>query len=205
MNNVYTTTIQEKDWVALKKWGLFLASALLLAACSNEETEPAGPDETEDAEKAEMAVEQKSMTEEGFITQVSGESILVNNIYFSIPEDVEVQLSDGAETTEGVIRDVRTGMKVSLDYNGPLAESFPMQGEAETITILKDEEAVKQADALEAFINAEQMSRLIMMGQPIVRDNEIGFLFSNMETGEMSEVRIDLDTHEYTIGGEKNE
>ncbi|MBT2571677.1 DUF3221 domain-containing protein [Planococcus sp. ISL-110] len=183
----------------MKKRSLFLASVMLLAACSNEEAEPA---EKEKADKAEMAVEQKSMTEEGFITQVSGESILVNNIYFSIPEDVKVQFNDGAETTEGVIRDIRTGMKVSMDYEGPLAESFPMQGEAETITILSDEESIKQSEALEAFINQEQLPRLIMMGQPIVRDNEIGFLFSNMETGEMSEVRIDLDTHEYTIDGE---
>ena len=194
--------LQEKDWVALKKWSLFLAGVLLLAACSNEEAQPAEPEETEEAE---MAVDQQGMTEEGFITQVSGEDILVNNIYFTIPEDVKVQFSDGAETTEGVVRDIRTGMKVSMDYQGPLAESFPMQGEAETITILTDEDSVKQSDALEAFINQEQLSRLIMMGQPIVRDNEIGFLFSNMETGEMSEVRIDLDTHEYTIGGDKSE
>lgn len=186
----------------MKKWSLFLASILLLAACSNEEAEPA---KTKEKDEPEMAVEQKSMTEEGFITQVGGESILVNNIYFSIPEDVKVQLSDGAKTTEGVIRDIRTGMKVSMDYQGPLAESFPMQGEAETITILTDENSVKQSEALEAFINGEQLPKLIMMGQPIVRDNEIGFLFSNMDTGEMSEVRIDLDTHEYTIGGEPNE
>lgn len=186
----------------MKKWSIFLASVLLLAACSNEEAEPA---ETEEAEETEMAVEQQGMNEEGFITQVSGEDILVNNIYFSIPEDVNVQFSDGAETTEGEIRDIRTGMKVSMDYQGPLAESFPMQGEAETITILTDEDSVKQSDALEAFINQEQLPRLIMMGQPIVRDNEIGFLFSNMETGEMSEVRIDLDSHEYTIGGEPSE
>ncbi|WP_256204321.1 DUF3221 domain-containing protein [Planococcus faecalis] len=202
MNSVDITNLQEKEWVALKKWSLFLASILLLAACSNEETEPA---KTKEKDEPEMAVEQKSMTEEGFITQVDGESILVNNIYFSIPEDVNVQLSDGAKTTEGVIRDIRTGMKVSMDYQGPLAESFPMQGEAETITILTDEDSVKQSEALEAFINGEQLPKLIMMGQPIVRDNEIGFLFSNMEAGKMSEVRIDLDTHEYTISGELNE
>lgn len=196
---------QEKDWVTLKKWSLFLASVLLLAACSNEEAKPAEIKKADKKDDTEMAVEQKSMTEEGFITQVSGDSILVNNIYFSIPEDVKVQLSDGAETTEGVIRDIRTGMKVSMDYQGPLAESFPMQGEAETITILTDEESVAQSDALEAFINKEQLSRLIMMGQPIVRDNEIGFLFSNMETGEMNEVRIDLETHEYNIGGDDSE
>lgn len=196
---------REKDWVTLKKWGIFLASVILLAACSNEEAKPAKDEKSEKEDATEMAVEQKSMTEEGFITQVSGESILVNNIYFTIPEDVKVQMSDGAETTEAVVRDIRTGMKVSMDYQGPLAESFPMQGEAETITILKDEESVKQSDALEAFINKEQLSRLIMMGQPIVRDNEIGFLFSNMETGEMNEVRIDLDSHEYKIGGEDQE
>ncbi|ANU28400.1 hypothetical protein I858_015530 [Planococcus versutus] len=189
----------------MKKWSLFLASVLLLAACSNEEAKLAEIKKADKKDDTEMAVEQKNMTEEGFITQVSGDSILVNNIYFSIPEDVKVQLSDGAETTEGVIRDIRTGMKVSMDYQGPLAESFPMQGEAETITILTDEESVAQSDALEAFINKEQLSRLIMMGQPIVRDNEIGFLFSNMETGEMNEVRIDLETHEYNIGGDDSE
>ena len=191
--------LQEKDWVVLKKWSLFLASALLLAACSNEEAAPA---EKEEADKAEMAVEQKSMTEEGFITQINETDILINSIYFSIPEDVKVQFSDGAEVTEAEVRDIRTGMKVSLDYQGPLEESFPMQGEAETVTILKDEDSAKQSEALEAFITKEQLPRLIMMGQPIVRDNEIGFLFNNMETGEISEVRIDLETHDYTIDGE---
>lgn len=113
-----------------------------------------------------------------------------------------MQFSDGAEVTEAEVRDIRTGMKVSLDYQGPLEESFPMQGEAETVTILKDEDSAKQSEALEAFITKEQLPRLIMMGQPIVRDNEIGFLFNNMETGEISEVRIDLETHDYTIDGE---
>ncbi|WP_203339870.1 DUF3221 domain-containing protein [Planococcus beijingensis] len=183
----------------MKKWSLFLASVLLLAACSNEEAEPT---EKEQAGKTEMAVEQKSMTEEGFITQINETDILINSIYFSIPEDVKVQFSDGAEATEAEVRDIRTGMKVSLDYQGPLEESFPMQGEAETVTILTDEDSTKQSEALEAFISKEQLPRLIMMGQPIVRDNEIGFLFNNMETGEISEVRIDLETHNYTIDGE---
>ncbi|MBD8015639.1 DUF3221 domain-containing protein [Planococcus wigleyi] len=183
----------------MKKWRLFLASVLLLAACSNEEAEPA---EKEQADQAEMAVEQKSMTEEGFITQINETDILINSIYFSIPEDVKVQFSDGAEATEAEVRDIRTGMKVSLDYQGPLEESFPMQGEAETVTILTDEDSAKQSEALEAFITKEQLPRLIMMGQPIVRDNEIGFLFNNMESGEISEVRIDLETYDYTIDGE---
>lgn len=183
----------------MKKWSLVLASFLLLAACSDDKETSK---ETTPPADTEAPAEVTEMVEEGFITQVTGNEILVNNIYFSITDEVAVDFDNGTETTDGVISDIRTGMKVSVDYKGPLAESFPMQGEADTVSILNDEESASQAEALTAFIEGEQLPRLIMMGQPIVRDNEIGFLFTNMENNEMSEVRIDLDTHEYTIGGE---
>lgn len=189
----------------MKKASLFLAGFLLLAGCSDDAapTEPAEPSATE--EEPEIAVEQEGMTEEGFITQIGDGRILINSIYFSVPEDVEVQFAEGGETTEAVISDLRTGMKVSTDYTGPLEESYPMQGEADKITILEDEESKRQSEALQAFINGEQLSKLIILGQPIVRGDEIGFLFNNMETGELTEVRIDMDTLEYTMGNDENE
>ncbi|TWT26094.1 hypothetical protein FQV30_09930 [Planomicrobium sp. CPCC 101110] len=182
----------------MKKWTVVMASFMLLAACSDDQ---AAQTETEEPKQEEAAVEQKEMSEEGFITQVTESQILVNNIYFNINDKVEVRSDNGTEISDSKISDIRTGMKVSVDYTGPLAEKFPMEGEAGTVTILADEESAKRSEALQAFINKEQLSSLLMMGQPIVRDNEIGFLFSNMETGDVSEVRIDLDTHEYTIGG----
>ncbi|MEZ0480319.1 DUF3221 domain-containing protein [Planococcus sp. SSTMD024] len=189
----------------MKKASLFLAGFLLLAGCSDDAapTEPAEPAGTE--EEPEIAVEQEGLTEEGFITQIGSGRILINNIYFSVPEDVEVQFAEGGETTEAVISDLRTGMKVTTDYTGPLEESFPMQGEAEKITILQDGESKRQSEALQAFINEEQLSQLILMGQPIVRGDEIGFLFNNMETGDLTEVRIDMNTLEYTMGNEEEE
>lgn len=189
----------------MKKASLFLAGFLLLAGCSDDAapTEPAEPAGNE--EEPEIAVEQEGMTEEGFITQIGDGRILIGNIYFSVPEDVEVQFAEGGETSEAVISDLRTGMKVTTDYTGPLEESFPMQGEAEKITILQDEESKRQSEALQAFINEEQLSKLILMGQPIVRGDEIGFLFNNMETGDLTEVRIDMNTLEYTMGNEEEE
>ncbi len=189
----------------MKKASLFLAGFLLLAGCSDDAApaEPAEPAGTE--EEPEIAVEQEGMTEEGFITQIGNGRILINSIYFSVPEDVEVQFADGGETTEAVISDLRTGMKVSTDYSGPLEEAYPMQGEAEKITILQDEESKKQAEALQAFINEEQLSDLIILGQPLVRGEEIGFLFSKMETGELTEVRIDMNTLEYTLSSEEKD
>ncbi|WP_434399332.1 YobA family protein [Planococcus sp. 11815] len=189
----------------MKKASLFLAGFLLLAGCSDDAapTEPAEPAGNE--EEPEIAVEQEGMTEEGFITQIGDGRILINSIYFAIPEDVEVQFAEGGETTEAVISDLRTGMKVKTDYTGPLEESYPMQGEAEKITILQDEESQRQSEALQAFINEEQLSKLIILGQPIVRGDEIGFLFNNMETGDLTEVRIDMNTLEYTMGNEEDE
>src|SRR5690606_30782494 len=179
---------------------MLMASLLFLAACSNdEEAKP----KVEEPKKEEVATEQQQeMTEEGFITQVTADQILVNNIYFTIPEEVSIKHDDGKEQKDGVISDIRTGMKVVVDYKGPLADSFPMEGKAETVSIQEDEASLEEAEALTAFIEGEKLPRLLMLGQPIVRENEIGFLFTNMENGKMSEVKIDLDTHEYTIGGE---
>lgn len=185
----------------LKKFGLMIASLLFLAACSDDNN--AAPAEEEKAQPAEkeVAAEQQEMTEEGFITQVTTDQILVNNIYFDIPEDVKVVSKNGETSVDGVIRDIRAGMKVNIEYMGPLPDGFPMEGQADVVSILNDEESKKESDALSAFIQGEQLPRLLMIGQPLVRDNNIGFLFSNMENGKMSEVKIDLDTHEYTIGG----
>lgn len=184
----------------LKKFTIMMASLLFLAACSNdEEAKP----KVEEPKKEEVATEQQQdMTEEGFITQVTTDQILVNNIYFTIPEEVSIKHDNGKEQKDGVISDIRTGMKVVVDYKGPLEDSFPMEGKAEEVSILGDEASIAEAEALTAFIEGEKLPRLLMLGQPIVRDNEIGFLFTNMENGKMSEVKIDLDTHEYTIGGE---
>lgn len=187
----------------MKKFGMLMASLLLLAACSDDKTAtPATEEPAKEPEQEVAAEQQQEMTEEGFITQVTTDKILVNNIYFAIPEDVKIVSDNGEAKTDAVIGDIRTGMKVSVDYMGPLPQSFPMEGEADTVTILTDEDSKAQSDALLAFINEEKLSRLLMLGQPIVRDNKIGFLFSNMENGKMSEVKIDLDTHEYTIGEE---
>ncbi len=201
-NNADTTTRStSKGMGYLKKFGLMIASLLFLAACSDDNN--AAPKEEAAAKPAEqeVAVEQKEMTEEGFITQVTTDQILVNNIYFDIPEDVKVVSMNGEESTDGVISDIRTGMKVNIEYMGPLPEGFPMEGQADVVSIMNDEQSKKESDALSAFIQGEQLPRLLMIGQPLVRDNNIGFLFSNMENGKMSEVKIDLDTHEYTIGG----
>ncbi|HSP23376.1 MAG TPA: hypothetical protein VLQ20_13725 [Planococcus sp. (in: firmicutes)] len=186
----------------MKKFGLMIAGLMFLAACSdNNKAEPAAQETAPPAEQ-EVATEQQDMTEEGFITQVTTDKILVNNIYFDIPEDVAIRLKNGEESKDGVISDIRTGMKVNIEYKGPLAEGFPMEAQAEVVSILNDSESKEESEALLAFIEEEQLPRLLMLGQPLVRDNKIGFLFTNMENGKMSEVKIDLDTHEYTIGGE---
>lgn len=186
----------------MKKLGLLIAGMLFLAACSDDKNAEPAAEETAPPAEQEVAAEQQEMTEEGFITQVTADQILVNNIYFDIPEEVSVQLKNGEETTDGVIGDIRTGMKVNVEYKGPLADGFPLEAQADAVSILNDAESKKESEALLSFIEEEQLSRLLMLGQPLVRDNQIGFLFSNMENGKMSEVKIDLDTHEYTIGGE---
>ncbi|WP_372869555.1 hypothetical protein [Planomicrobium okeanokoites] len=174
---------------------------LFLSACSEEEAKPA---ETEEKEETAAEQEQVEMTESGFITQIRNDKVLVNNIYFAVDEEVTVDSGNGSDSTEAVLSDIRTGMKVEIDYKGPLEQAFPLQAEAESITILNDAESVKQSEALQAYINKEQLASLLILGQPIVRDNEIGFLFNNMDTGKMQEVRIDLDTHEYTEGNEED-
>ena len=186
----------------MKKFGLMIAGLMFLAACSDDKKAEPAAEETAPPVEQEVAAEQQDMTEEGFITQVTTDKILVNNIYFDIPEDVSIKLKNGEESTEGVINDIRTGMKVNIEYTGPLGDGFPLEAQAETVSILNDAESKKESEALLAFIEGEQLPRLLMLGQPLVRDNQIGFLFTNMENGKMSEVKIDLDTHEYTIGGE---
>lgn len=200
-NDDTTTRSTSKGMGYLKKFGLMIASLLVLAACSDDNnTAPAEEEKAQPAEQ-KVAAEQQDLTEEGFITQVTTDQILVNNIYFDIPEDVKVVSMNGGESTDGVISDIRTGMKVNIEYKGPLLDGFPMEGQADVVSIMNDEESKKESDALLAFIQGEQLPRLLLIGQPLVRDNNIGFLFSNMENGKMSEVKIDLDTHEYTIGG----
>ncbi len=187
----------------MKKMSFLLVGLMLLSACSEEEATPVEPEETEEVaveeEEQEDAVE-KEMTESGFITQIQNDRILVNNVFFTVGEEVEVDSTDGSETSEAVLSDLRTGMKVDVSYTGTLEEGFPLTGEADSITILNDEETLEQTEALQAYINQEQISTLIILGLPIVSDGEIRFLSNDTATGDLQEVRIDLETQEYTIG-----
>ncbi|AQQ53056.1 hypothetical protein [Planococcus lenghuensis] len=215
----------------MKKWTLIAITALFLSACADEtapeeETveeevvteeevvEEAAPEEepVEEAVEEEETVEEETTVEpdeelqafeeEGFVTQVTAEGFLVNNVFFSVGEETEVFADDGSEVTESALNQIAAGQKVLVEYEGTPSGQFPLEAEAGTITILEDEESARQAAALEAFIQGEELARLAILGQPIVREDEIGFLFTNFENGKIAEVRINLETHEYTIDGE---
>lgn len=215
----------------MKKWTLIAVTALFLSACADEATpeeeeiqeevvteeevveeapetegieeeEEVVEEETVEEEVAPPAEELQAFEEEGFVTQVTADGFLVNNIFFSVGAETEVFTDDGSEVTESALNQIAAGQKVFVEYEGTPSGQFPLEAEAGTITILEDEESARQAAALEAFIQGEELARLAILGQPIIRDDEIGFLFTNFENGKIAEVRINLETHEYTIDGE---
>ncbi|WP_088006405.1 hypothetical protein [Indiicoccus explosivorum] len=205
----------------MKKWAILAASAVFLASCA-EEAEPAEEEtpveevteevpaeETEEVtepeaeeEVAEEPAEPADATvyeEEGFISQVQSEGFLVNGILFSVGDGTEVVYEDGAE---GTISEIAAGQKVVVSYEGEPTGQYPLEAEAGTVTILNNAEAQEQADAIAAFIESEELGDLSILGRPIVQDGMLGFIYTDMESGEIREVQIDLETHEYTIDGE---
>lgn len=80
-----------------------------------------------------------SATHKGFIAEVQENSILVGDIYFTITEaklvtDKQITLKQS---------DLKVGMNVKIEFDGIVAESFPMQASADKVIIMTHSDTSK--------------------------------------------------------------
>jgi hypothetical protein len=75
----------------------------------------------------------------GYIAEVQGNRILVGDIYFSIQEAKLVT------DKEKVLKqsDLQVGMNVQIEFDGIVAESFPMQASADKVIVMTHSDTSK--------------------------------------------------------------
>ena len=89
----------------------------------------------------------------GYITSISGSSVLVeedpqdpvlggagsNKGYFDVTSETEIfRLVEGDMVVPAMFEELEVGQMVSATYSGPILESYPSQGGANSIVILVD-------------------------------------------------------------------
>jgi hypothetical protein len=85
----------------------------------------------------------------GYITSISGDSVLVeedpasewggNKGYFTVTGETEIlRLVEGDMVAPAAFEELEVGQLVSATYSGPILESYPPQGGAGSIVILAD-------------------------------------------------------------------
>jgi hypothetical protein len=95
----------------------------------------------------------ESVSYVGFITNISGAEVLVeedpqdpvvggvgsNKGYFTVTDETEIfGLGGGDALAPATFEDLESGQLVAATYAGPILESYPTQGGAESIVILAD-------------------------------------------------------------------
>jgi hypothetical protein len=95
----------------------------------------------------------ESVSYVGFITNISGAEVLVeedpqdpvvggvgsNKGYFTVTDETEIfRLVGGDALAPATFEDLESGQLVAATYSGPILESYPTQGGAESIVILAD-------------------------------------------------------------------
>jgi hypothetical protein len=85
----------------------------------------------------------------GYITSISGESVLVEEDpasewggdkgYFTVTGETEIlRIVEGDMVVPAAFEELEVGQLVSATYSGPILESYPPQGGAGSIVILED-------------------------------------------------------------------
>lgn len=176
---------------------IIAAAAVLLAACGTGGDGSSGgagqpvPDE--------LSVQVEDMEEtQGFITSIDGERVLVNHVFYSIDEETHlVSIGDGAER-ELSMEDLETGMRADVYHSGMVAESFPAQGHAAVVAVLKDGQSLSQTKAFQAFLEAEG-NDFVILGKPEIGEGTIRFDCTMVTGNESYSVELDVESHEYTL------
>jgi hypothetical protein len=96
-----------------------------------------------------VLAQEESVSYVGYITSISGDSVLVeedpasewggNKGYFTVTAETEIlRLVEGDMVAPAAFEELEIGQLVSATYSGPILESYPPQGRAGSIVILED-------------------------------------------------------------------
>ncbi len=108
--------------------------------------------------------------ETGYITHISENSVLVNDIVFSADNEVEVVSDNGKKMN---FADLEIGMKVEPWFSGPIRESFPAQADMKKLVVLTDKEHDQVQEAVKAVVEyaaTNFSSNTVVFQETIVKD-----------------------------------
>jgi hypothetical protein len=115
--------------------------------------------------------EAPTVTQQGFIADMTQNQLLVRDIYFSI-DDAKLISDSGMPIKPS---ELRIGMEVGIQYNGIVAESFPGQAKADKVIVKTHEDHLKAEEAVSAIIqHAEKHypKPIIILGSDSVPGNQ---------------------------------
>jgi hypothetical protein len=103
---------------------------------------------------------------QGTITSISGSAVLVEETpsaeesgdkgYFTVTDETEItKQEDDGESAPATFEDLEVGQQVEATYSGAVAESYPTQGNARSITILEGSDNTETSATLSFELTVE--------------------------------------------------
>lgn len=107
--------------------------------------------------------------ESGYITHISENAVLVNDIVFSADSDVEVISAKGEKLS---FADLEIGMKIEPWFDGTVRESFPAQADVKKIVALNEKDQERIQKAVQAIVEyaTTQFGNTVVFQETIVND-----------------------------------
>lgn len=179
----------------MKKFTICVAATLFLSACGTSDGSGGQGAEPEPEDTLSVPVEDLEQTE-GFITDIDGDRVLVNDTYYTIDEKTHfVSIGDGAEK-ELQLEDLEKGMQVDVYHSGMIAKSFPGQGHASVFVVPKDEQSLQQTEAFQSFLDKEE-AEFVILSKPELEEDTIRFDYTIVSSNEVYAVELNVESHEY--------
>lgn len=180
----------------MKKFLICATATLFLSACGTGGGSGGQSDGPKAEDKLSASVEGLEKVE-GFITDIDGDRVLVNDIFYTIDEETHfVSVGDGEER-KLEIGDLEKGMRADVYHTGMVARSFPGQAHASVFVVPKDDLSLSQSEAFQAFLEKEG-NDFVLLGKPELGEETVKFDYTIVESNETYTVELDVDSHEYT-------
>lgn len=171
----------------LLKWMGLFAFSLTLVACGTSPKQTSG-----------NAASEKIIDEASVVLTATKESLFMETTTWKVTEKTVFRTHSGAKITA---EDIQPGDLVSYENEGPILESYPMQGTLKEVVLFDDAYSMRVSAAITSFLANQPEGNLLIFELTSLADKTVTAEMKkwDFEDDRTFIVEIDLETHTFDI------
>lgn len=149
--------------------------------------------------KTDKNVTPDSILEEASVVLLANEQqLLADATMWTLTDKTKVRSRIGEKIT---VADIQAGDLISYKSEGPIMESYPMQGTLGEVTLFNDEISLKISSAISSFLANQTEGDIVEFALLSIEENTLSAEIKlwNLEADQRFLVNMNIDTNDFSL------